>query len=205
MFNQYAKYYDLINSNKNYKKEVDFIWLWAGKPETILDLGCGTASYWKYFPKDIRLVGIEKSEDMIKFSKYKNRILVSDIMDGLNINKNFDCIVSLFDVINYLPNQNWWRKLPLKKGGYFIFDIWNLNKVNKEGFKTTKKGNRIIKAIRNKNKVVLDITLPDCKETHIMYLYSDKDINKFCGKYFKIVDKKETDTWQTWYKLERVK
>lgn len=203
-FNKYAKYYDLINKDKKYKKEIEFIYNWANKPESILDVGCGTASYWKYFPEGIRLVGIEKSEEMVELSQYKNRILVSDIMDGLNIGKNFDCVISLFDVINYIPNQNWWGNLPLKKGGFFIYDIWDLDKINKEGFKTTKKGSRIIKATRNKNKVNLDIILPNCKETHVMYLYSDNDINKFCGKNFKIVDKKETKNWQTWYKLERI-
>ena len=43
----------------------------------------------------------------------------------------------------------------------------------------------------------------EASEMHTMYIYSEKDIRKFCGKEFKIVDKKETETWQTWWKLKK--
>lgn len=203
-FVKYAKYYDLCNKNKPYKEEIEFIYKWANKPKKILDLGCGTASYWKYYPKGIYIVGVDKSIPMLSLSIHSNKSLCCDFTKKLPSIGIFDTATALFDVLNYVPNQTWWKKLPIKKGGYFVFDIWDKDKVIHDGFKTTQRGNRIIEAHRLGNKVTLKIILPDCEETHKMYLYSDRDIIKFCGKEYEITDKKETDTWQTWYRLKRL-
>jgi len=213
-FKQYSSVYDEVNKHKNYKKETKFVYEWAGKPESILDIGAGTASYWKYFPKGTQLVGIEKSPQMIKHSKHKSLIINEDILT-CKFPKNpakFDCLTALFDVVNYLPHQRWWENIPLKKGGCFIFDIWDLKKVNKEGFRTTvrKTGNLVRKIIprREKNKVHLKVIVNTptgiIKEKHLMYLYSQKDIQKFCGNNFKITGIKHTDNWQVWYRLEKL-
>lgn len=204
MFKDYAKYYDKINADKKYEQECKFIFKWANKPKSILDLGCGTASYWKYYPEGIFILGIEKSKEMRELSEHKNLILLGDITK-VKMEMKFDCVTALFDVINYIPRHNWWGNIPVKKGGYFIFDIWNKDKVNKDGFKVTKKHNKTTVPSRKGNKVILNLFSPEYSELHTMYLYSEEDIVKFCGKNFKIVDKKETSTWQTWYKLERIK
>jgi len=211
MFKEYSNFYDMMNSDKDYKGECEFVYQWADKPKTILDLGCGTASYWKYFPA--KMTGIEKSADMIKRSKHRERIIQADIIDtSFNIfNKDFNCITALFDVINYLPKHNFWKWLPIKKGGFFIFDMWNKDKVDKDGFKVTVRQfgsiKRIIIPDRKGNKVKLVLVVQDNSVAHIehhtMYLYSEHQIKKFCGKEFKLVDKKQTDSWQTFYRLQR--
>ena len=102
----------------------------------------------------------------------------------------------------------------MKKGGHFIFDIWDSKKVRREGFRTTVKkvGNytRTITATRNTKVVSLWIRVSVGKkllfnEEHTMYLYTEKDIQKFCGDSFKIEEIKPTDRWQTWIKLKRIK
>lgn len=204
MFKKYAQHYNYCYKDKPYKQEIEFVYNWAGKPHSICDLGCGTTSYWKYFPEDIFIIGIEKSKEMRELSENKNLILLGDITKVKMVMK-FDCITALFDVINYIPRHNWWDNIPVKIGGYFIFDIWDKDKVNKDGFKVTKKHNKTTVPSRQGDKVILNLFSPEYSELHTMYLYSEKDIVRFCGKNFKIVDKKETKSWQTWYKLERIK
>lgn len=209
-FVTYAKYYDQLNSRKPYAKEIDFVYNWAGKPKSILDLGCGTASYWKYYPKDVQIRGIDASEHMISQSKYKDRIVCDSIWFSGNV--PVDCATALFDVVNYTPTLGWARTLPLKKDGYFIFDIWDLDKVNKDGFKTTERQDgeikRTIVPYRNGNEVDLVIVLegPNCRvsERHTMYLHSQEDIIRDCAKKYTIDEVKPTESWQTWYRLKRL-
>jgi SAM-dependent methyltransferase len=216
-FGSYAEYYDLINSDKPYKKECEFVYEWAGKPVKILDIGCGTASYWRYFPlSSVKMIGWEKSQEMINRSKYATYIYTHDVVDPGTLTleiQEFDCVFALFDVVNYMPSHRWWPSLPLKKGGFFIFDIWDIEKVNKECFQERTKEHfgfrRIIKLDhRVGDKVTLTVKGVDkflsFEENHTLYLYSEADILNYCGRNFEIVEKKETDTWQTWYKLRKL-
>ena len=211
MFNSYANYYDLFNQDKPYKKEIEFVYRWAGKPKSIFDIGCGTANYWKYYPKKTRIFGVDKSESMIDQSKDHSEILKADITK-IKIESQFDCATALFDVINYIQKHDWWNKIPVKQGGYFLFDVWDTEKINKEGFRTTIKNvkniSRNIIPINHDGKSVellIDIYVGKkvFREKHKMYLHTHADIVKFCGKEFEIDSVKATNTWQIWYKLRR--
>jgi SAM-dependent methyltransferase len=213
MFEKYADYYDLINKDKDYKKECKFIYDWAGKPQSILDIGCGTASYWRFLP--CNKLGIEQSPQMIANSPYKESIIQSRIHEypALKYLNKVDCVTAIWDVLNFIPKHDWWAKLPLPKGGCFVFDIWDKDKIEQDGFRTTTKQRgdvlRIIIPERRGNKVRLNVIVQTDTvahaESHIMYLYSHADIEKFCGKHYKIEDTKATKTWQKWYLLRRVK
>jgi len=217
----YAAYYDLFHQDKPYKQEIEFVYQWAGKPKTVLDLGCGTASYWKHYPKDTMLVGVERSMAMADPTK---RIIYADITD-YRTDDRFDCVTALFDVLNYIPNHDWWHRIPVRHGGYFIFDIWDKRKVDKEGFRTTrKKVENLIRTITPSSRhplrsVDLKIqiqkvdfdhnTLTEtfskeiCNEIHKMYLHSQEDILFACKNSFDVVEIKPTRRWQTWWKLRR--
>jgi len=212
MFKNYAKCYDLINQEKPYKKECNFIYKWADYPYSILDIGCGTANYWKYYPSIVSLTGIDNSPEMIEQAGEGKELHCLDITNTAFISEDFDCVTALFNVVNYMSSHKWWRHMPLRKGGYFIFDIWDAKKVDRDGFQMTVKRKegitRVVTPIQHSEKqVVLDISIADGRreevETHVLNIYSEADIMKFCGKQFKIVDKRETRTWQTWYKLRR--
>ena len=147
---------------------------------------------------------------MIKKSKYSDKILHADVceMGESSDAPKFDCVTALFDVINYVPTLHWIKNLPLKKGGYFIFDIWNMNKVNRDGFRSTFKRageiRRTINPHRVGDRVDLDIFIRTPKKTfdekHILYLYSKDDIIDALKGVFEIVVIKHTDTWQSFYK-----
>lgn len=211
MFNQYARYYDLFNRDKSYRKEIEFVCRWAGKPKWIFDIGAGTGNYWKFCPKGTRFFGVEKSPYMMAGNPC---IIQADIMKykPRDFFKNFDCAIALFDVLNYIPKHDWWENIPIDSGGYWIFDIWDKKKVDKKGFeKTVKKAGKVTRTITpldyDGKKVDLEIAIDDdgvkFKEIHKMYVWSDDDIARFCGKDFTIVDTKGTETWQKWYKLKR--
>lgn len=213
MFDEYAQYYDLINSDKPYKQEIEFVYEWAQQPKIILDLGCGTADYWQYFPLEkVSIMGVEQSQAMINNAKFP--VTQGSIFELPRLKiQACDCAYALFDVINYLRHQRWWKHIPLKKGGYFIFDIWDLEKVLKDGFTTSVKRmggfTRTIRVLeRDKQRIALEVVGKDkfdkFSEIHVMYLYSQQDIKDYCGKDFEIVEIRQTQRWQTWYKLRRL-
>lgn len=216
----YSQCYELFNSDKPYKKEIEFIYEWAGRPRDIVDLGCGRADYWKFYPKDVVITGIDRSKDMIAASDYKDNIVCGDIMIA-TYKLPFDLVTALFDVINYLPRHDWWASLPLEKGGYFIFDCWDKEKVDKDGFKRTiknvngltrtitpldrykkpMKGERLIPTDYINLEIKVEGVEVNFKEIHTMFLYSYRDIKRFCGNDFEIVEIKKTENWQKWFKL----
>lgn len=211
---QYAKYYELLNHKKQYKHEVKFVWNWARSPKTVLDLACGTANYWKYYPEKVEVFGIEQSKSMIELSPYKDRIFCQDVkkIDPFFCQKQFDLVTSMFDAMNYIDCHKWWKNIPIKSGGYFIFDMWDKVKVAKEGFRcTVRRFGGICRTITpvdfDSESVRLKIDLYDGKTTvteiHEMFLYDIDDILEFSGDDFEVVDVKQTKTWQTWYKLKR--
>ena len=74
-FKKSSRYYDIIYSSKNYKKEAEYIlsFLNNSKKKQILDLGCGTGSHLKYFSKKFNsCTGIDMSKEMLKYAKIKN-------------------------------------------------------------------------------------------------------------------------------------
>lgn len=210
MFEQYAKFYDLLNQDKSYRKEIEFVYKWAEKPRSILDIGCGTASYWRHFPQSVKVIGMEKSADMIPSGK---GIIYADVTKFQPPEEmSFDCATALFDVVNYIPEHGWWKNIPVKPGGYFIFDIWDARKVKQDGFteRVRRVGDviRVTTPVKYDGKVVdLDVEVRVGKdqftERHRMYVYTDAEIAEFCGKEWIIEDTRDTKTWQKWWKLRR--
>ena len=209
MFNKsYSQYYDLFNHDKPYKKEIEFVYKWAKKPSCIFDIGCGTGNYWQYYPQDTCIVGVDKSKQM---ADNRGAIIHADITKYKH-RTNFDCATALFDVVNYIPNHEWWKNLPLDEGGYWIFDCFDKTKVERDGFHETWKqvgsAFREIKPIRYcEDSVDLQIEVWDrnihFKEIHRLYIYGYDDILKFCGDKFELVEVRPTRTWQLWVKCRR--
>ena len=208
MFGDYSKYYDLFNSDKPYKKEIKFVYEWAKKPNWIFDIGCGTGEYWKYYPKKTQIYGVDKSRSMAQRGR---NIMCSDITKYKHFGK-FECATALFDVLNYIPNHGWWKNIPILKGNFFIFDIWDKEKVEKDGFKVTYKSvgslTRTIEPVRYDGKSVdLKIQVLGEKvffeEIHKMYIHSREHILRLCSDEFEVEEIKTTEKWQTWWKLKR--
>lgn len=210
----YAKYYEVLNREKKYESEISWVCDWVKNTDRILDIGCGTANYWKFFPKGSDVVGIERSSEMVREAGPGKYIYNFDIEKmALNPMVDFNLVTALFEVVNYIPTHSWWKDLPLKPRGSFIFDVWDKEKVDRDGFRKTdrKVGDvrRVIFPIKyDGHEVRLRILLfgPGFVDTevHKMYLFSRPEIESMAEKNgFEISGIRETNGWQTWYKLRK--
>ena len=138
----FYKYYDIIFSKKDYKKETDYILnLWykynQKHPISILDFGCGTGSHTLTFAdRGFEILGYDINENMIKIANSKRtfnsevKFIFQDILDA-DIEKSFDIIYSYFFVINYITDittlEAIFKKFYtiLNHNGTFLFDLVN--------------------------------------------------------------------------------
>jgi SAM-dependent methyltransferase len=139
VFNHYAKYYNLLYEDKNYKEEVDYIHSLIQRftnrsVHTILDIGCGTGTHASFLSQwGYHVTGIDMSKDMIHNALAK-KIPHVDFYVGNAIDfrfpQKFDVITSLFHVLSYqTTNENLQNMVAnvanhLLENGIFIFDFW---------------------------------------------------------------------------------
>lgn len=135
IFGKYAEYYDVIYSNKDYDAEVfylDEILGRFGRPNSILDLGCGTGEHMirlKEFGYTVS--GIDLSKGMIAQARKKGLSTWVADMREFHLGSRFGCCICMFGGIGYLNNiHDFARTLEcvgehLKSNGLFIFDYWN--------------------------------------------------------------------------------
>jgi len=183
VFNKYAQYYDLLYSTKNYEAEVNYvdslIEKYCPQVNTILDLGCGTGSHDFYLAKKGYTVeGVDVSKTMVKLAQEKkekegieNISFQCGDITSLKMGKEFDTVISLFHVMNYLKENSLMQAgfsnatKHLKKGGLFIFDCWYgpavLSDHPKSGVKRLEnekiKVTRIVEPLLHPNRNVVDV------------------------------------------------
>jgi len=138
-FERYAEYYDILYRDKDYESECDFIEeifakYSATEVKTVLDVGCGTGGHAIPLAKrGYKVVGIDKSEIMIKKAREKSKnveFYVNDITN-FKFNKKFDACIAMFAVISYVTSTKDVLKAfknireHLKEDSLFISDVWN--------------------------------------------------------------------------------
>ena len=139
VFNNYAKFYDLLYLEKDYHKECQYIQQIIinngyGSNLNILDIGCGSGKHANILSSfGHSLLGIDFSKEMIeiaKKNKKNNANFETHNAIDFNLNKKFDVVLSLFHVISYQnSNKNLYDFVAnvsshLKKDALFIFDFW---------------------------------------------------------------------------------
>ena len=134
MYESVAEIYDGIYSKKNYELEVAQIFeLLSTKPESILDIGCGTGGHAEFFATEVAYEGIDISGEMIAKAnqkKIQNAEFFNVHLSKVE-NKNYDAVVSLFNVVNHIHSLD--ELLIFFHDVYkvsspeseFIFDAWN--------------------------------------------------------------------------------
>jgi SAM-dependent methyltransferase len=145
VFNNYAKYYDLLYQDKDYVGEANFvigiIKSHSPNANSILDLGCGTGCHAALIAKQGYSVhGIDKSESILKKAEQRKLELEQTAAGHLSfsegdvrtirIQEKFDVVISLFHVMSYQTTNEdlqaafMTAAAHLKTGGIFIFDCW---------------------------------------------------------------------------------
>ncbi len=140
-FLRYARYYDLLNREKDYAGEAQFadrLLRPAGTPaRTLLDIGCGTGGHAREFARlGWRVTGIDLSTPMIEIAQAKTAAdmaveFVAAAADEFDLGQTFAAAVSLFHVVSYQsgPGQAFRMfanvRRHLAPAGIFVFDFWH--------------------------------------------------------------------------------
>ncbi|MEE9572790.1 MAG: class I SAM-dependent methyltransferase [Candidatus Neomarinimicrobiota bacterium] len=145
VFSDYAQYYDLLNQQKDYNQEVDYIisllMKFAPDAKNLLELGCGTGLHaMNLAEKGFQITGVDQSQDMINLARKRLKRSPNSISNLVNfnigdirtysLNKTFEVALSLFHVISYqVTNRDLNQSFNtvskhLNPGGIFIFDCW---------------------------------------------------------------------------------
>ena len=145
-FDEYSGYYDLLNKNKNYQAECEYVLELLGVDDdrnlNILELGCGTGGHAEILAKMGHTVtGIDLSRSMLEratsrlhslpaAAAERVRFLQADIRDYRDSQK-YDVVMSLFHVFSYqVHNSDLQQALStaaahLEEGGMLVFDFWH--------------------------------------------------------------------------------
>ena len=139
---EYANAYDDLYQDKDYEKECDYIEAllkqFNYKPETILDLGCGTGGHALILARrGYKITGVDRSESMLAIARNKaetegvNIEFVHGDITKINLNKKFDAVISMFAVMSYqttnaaIASVCKLARECIVPGGLFMFDCWH--------------------------------------------------------------------------------
>ena len=145
VFNEYASYYDLLYSDKDYESEAAYInsLLKKYRPDakSILELGCGTGRHASLLAEQgYHVLGLDQSEEMLERATRRSAVggrksdgaahfQKADIR-SFELQEKFDVAVALFHVMSYLPTDEDFATViknvhrSLNTQGVFIFDTW---------------------------------------------------------------------------------
>ena len=143
---QYAAAYDALYQDKDYEKECAYIEAlftkYGYRPNTILDLGCGTGGHALLLAqRGYSVIGIDRSASMLDIARRKARDLGHDIefIEGditrIPTVRKCDAVIAMFAVMGYQTTNSALAaacnaaKGALVPGGLFLFDCWHGNAV----------------------------------------------------------------------------
>jgi SAM-dependent methyltransferase len=140
VFNEYARYYDLLYRDKDYTGETNYVHNLIQRQSpgarTVLNLGCGSGRHDRCLvDRGYAVTGVDLSEEMLAAARDAaagNGAL--DYVQGdvrtVRLGKTFDVVISLFHVMSYqTANSDLMGAFAtayshLEPGGIFIFDCW---------------------------------------------------------------------------------
>ena len=137
MYDEFAEVYDLIYTFLNYKKTAKKVKKLILKNKRtsgnkLLDVGCGTGKHLSYLKADFECTGVDLSQQMLDIASknYSNIRFIQADMVELDLNEEFDAIISLFSSIGYIKTYSNLKKTihnfanHLKSGGVLIIEPW---------------------------------------------------------------------------------
>jgi len=144
-FRNYARYYNLLYRDKDYKSEALFVHQiikkYNPRASSILELGCGTGKHATVLARERYTVhGVDSSSRMLEMAKHARALDTEELQTRLKFspgdvrdircNTTYDVVISLFHVASYQASNTDLEaffataKAHLRPGGIFIFDAW---------------------------------------------------------------------------------
>lgn len=139
-----AAVYDRLMADTPYDQWLAWVkgvWQQTGKPQTVLDLGCGTGNIAIPLSKEgYRVIGVDLSAEMLAIAYEKMRAAQTEVtwieqdMRQLELSP-VDAVISLCDSLSYLTEeedvQATFHKVfaHLRPGGSFLFDVHSPYKI----------------------------------------------------------------------------
>ena len=146
-FHQFARYYDLINDWKDYRRESQRLEALASRfgragRSTWLDVACGTGKHLEVLGRRHSTMGVDASPEMLRSARRRLpgvRIVRGD-MRTFRLNRRFDVVSCLFSAIGHLRTKadvlatfaNFARHL--NPGGVAIVEPWILRPAFRTGY-----------------------------------------------------------------------
>jgi SAM-dependent methyltransferase len=140
-FSHYARYYDLLNRDKDYAGEarfVDGLLRFTGQPPgALLDVGCGTGAHARQFASlGWSVDGVDLSPAMIEIARERTGTdatvgFFAGAATEFDRGRAFTATVSLFHVVSYQSGPDEVCRMfanvrrHLGPGGRFVFDFWH--------------------------------------------------------------------------------
>lgn len=145
VFDQYARYYDLLYRDKDYRGEAEFVLsvlrAHADGKTSVFEMGCGTGIHAQLFAEaGYEVHGIDLSETMLATASKRRDSLSSELRERLNFSvgdvrsyragRKFDVVLSLFHVFSYQTDNTDLQaafataNVHLESDGILIFDYW---------------------------------------------------------------------------------
>ena len=140
IFNDYARYYDLLYKDKDYVVEASYvdglIKKYHSQAKSILNLGCGTGRHDSYFQEmGYSVCGVDLSEMMLIEARKRAIPGKLEFFNGdarsIDLHQKFDVVMALFHVMSYQTMDDdvlavlETAKRHLAPGGIFLFDFWH--------------------------------------------------------------------------------
>lgn len=137
LYNDLAKYYEIVYAPKKYKKESQKIKKLIEKFKksngcNLLDVACGTGKHISFFKKYFHCMGVDISEKMLEIARRN----VPDVefkkvnMVDMRLEKKFDILTCLFSSIGLVKTyenlRKTWKNFAnhLEEGGVAIVEPW---------------------------------------------------------------------------------
>lgn len=133
-----AEIYDFVMNHVNYNRWAKYVWTICDRFElddpAILDVSCGTGRLCQYLSRyNARLLGMDFCDNMVKVASKNVGLFWCGDMRRFALKKKVDVILSLYDSMNYLLNDEEWIecfehvKNALTPNGIFVFDVSTLH------------------------------------------------------------------------------
>ena len=141
-----ARYYDLIYSWKDYRKESEKIKQLVrrfkkSKGKDLLEVACGTGKHAKYLKDHFSILATDLNKNMLAIARrnVKGVSFREANMLNLNLRQQFDVVLCLFSSVGHAKTSTNLKKAisnfaqHLKRGGVLVIEPWVTGSAYKEG------------------------------------------------------------------------